>query len=155
MNNLYVQQLDFVNGVTLSEGHIDSKIDASDLNEWLENFADEIWGYNAIGGINLPDDRNEIIVVNDDNVIVASIKYTDFLKVFPGAKITRKYALLRKSTKDVHYSDDKKYFFFDTYGDAYEELKKNTALYSKKILFFNTSDRYGTEIVFVDDNFNF
>lgn len=110
MNNLYVQYLDFTKGVTSSVECIDFDIDASELNEWLENFADDFWGYNSIGSINLPDDRDEIIIVNDDNSIVASIKYTDFLGIFSGAKISRKYALLRKSTKDVHYSDEEKYF---------------------------------------------
>lgn len=110
MNNLYVQYLDFTKGVTSSVECIDFDIDASELNEWLENFADDFWGYNSIGSINLPDDRDEIIIVNDDNSIVASIKYTDFLDIFSGAKISRKYALLRKSTKDVHYSDEEKYF---------------------------------------------
>lgn len=78
MNNLYVQYLDFTKGVTSSVECIDFDIDASELNEWLENFADDFWGYNSIGSINLPDDRDEIIIVNDDNSIVASIKYTDF-----------------------------------------------------------------------------
>lgn len=110
MNNLYVQYLDFTKGVTSSVECIDFDIDASELNEWLENFADDFWGYNSIGSINLPDDRDEIIIVNDDNSIVASIKYTDFLDIFSEAKISRKYALLRKSTKDVHYSDEEKYF---------------------------------------------
>ena len=155
MENLYVQYLDFTKGVTSSVEYIDFDIDASKLNEWLENFADDFWGYNSIGNINLPNDRDEIIIVNDDNSIVASIKYTDFLGIFSGAKISRKYALLRKSTKDVHYSDEEKYFFFDTYEEALAELKENTALYSKKILFFNISDRYGKEIVCIDDNFIF
>lgn len=110
MNNLYVQYLDFTKGVTSSVECIDFDIDASELNEWLENFADDFWGYNSIGSINLPDDRDEIIIVNDDNSIVASIKYTDFLDIFSEAKISRKYALLRKSTKDVHYSDEENIF---------------------------------------------
>lgn len=99
MNNLYVQYLDFTKGVTSSVECIDFDIDASELNEWLENFADDFWGYNSIGSINLPDDRDEIIIVNDDNSIVASIKYTDFLDIFSEAKISRKYALLRKVLK--------------------------------------------------------
>lgn len=155
MNNLYVQYLDFTKGVTSPVECIDFDIDASELNEWLENFADDFWGYNSIGCIDLPDDRDEIIIVNDDNSIVASINYADFLDIFSEAKIFRKYALLRKSTKEVHFSDEEKYFFFDTYEDALTELKKNTSLYSKKILFFNISDRYGNEIVLIDNTFIF
>lgn len=154
MNNLQVYYFDFVKKSTTPIECIDFDIDVSELNEWLENFADDFWGYNTIGCIDLPDDRDEIIIY-DDNSIVASIKYTDFCDIFSGAKISRKYALLRKSTKEVHYSAEEKYFFFDTYEDALTELKENTALYSKKILFFNISDRYGNEIVKVDDVFIF
>ena len=155
MNNLQVCYFDFAKKSTTPVECIDFDIDASELNEWLENFADDFWGYNAISGIDLPDDRDEIIIHDDDNTALASIKYADFCEIFSGAKITRKYALLRKSTKEVHYSEERKYFFFDTYEDALAELKENTDLYSKKILFFNISDRYGKEIVKVDDDFIF
>lgn len=155
MNNLQVYYFNFVKKSTSPIECIDFDIDVSELNEWLENYADDCWGCNAISCIDLPDDRDEIIVYDDDNTALASIKYADFCEIFSGAKISRKYALLRKSTKDVHYSDEEKYFFFDTYEDALAELKENTHLYSKKILFFNISDRYGNEIVHIDDNFIF
>lgn len=155
MNNLQVYYFDFTKKSTSPVECIDFDIDASELNEWLENFADDFWGYNSIGSIDLPDDRDEIIIYDDDNTTLASIKYADFCEIFSGSKIIRKYALLRKSTKEVHYSDEEKYFFFDTYEEALTELKGNTALYSKKILFFNISDRYGNEIVKVDDYFIF
>lgn len=158
MNNLYVDFFNFTKKTTSTVENIDFDIDTPELETWLRNYADYFFGESAINDIDLHDDRDELLIIdgNDEGYsVIAAIKYADFLNIFPGAKIIRKFALLRKSTKDVHYSDDKKYFFFDTYGDAYEELKKNTDLYSKKILFFNTSDRYGTEIVFVDDNFNF
>lgn len=156
MDNLQVYCFNFLTKSTSPVECIDFDIDASELNEWLENYADDFWGYNSIGCIDLADDRDEIIIYDsNDNTALASIKYADFCEIFSGAKIIRKYALLRKSTKEVHYSDDKKYFFFDTYEDALAELKENTELYSKKILFFNISDRYGKEIVKVDDNFIF
>ena len=155
MNNLIVEYFDFVKGTTSPVENIDFEIDVSELNEWLENFADDFWGSNAIDCIDLADDRDEIIIYDDNNTALASIKYADFCEIFSGAKISRKYALLRKSTKEVHYSEERKYFFFDTYEDALLELKENTALYSKKILFFNISDRYGNEIVKIDDDFIF
>lgn len=155
MENLSVEYFDFAKSSTTPIECIDFDIDASELNEWLENFADDFWGYNGISCIDLPDDRDEIIIYDGGNTALASIKCADFCEIFSGAKIIRKYALLRKSTKEVHYSDERKYFFFDTYEDALAELKENTDLYSKKILFFNISDRYGKEIVKVDDNFYF
>lgn len=155
MNDLYVSHFDFVKKTTEQVENID--IEPSMLDEWLVNFADDFWGFNAISSIDLPDDRDELIIYADDDTFVASITYSSFISsnVFSGAKIIRKYALLRKNSKEVHYSEERKYFFFDTYEDALAELKENTDIYSKKILFFNISDRYGKEIVKVDDNFYF
>lgn len=156
MENLYVDFYDFVKGTTSTVENIDFDIDASEVETWLHNYADYFFGEVGISGIDLFDERDELSVVNgDDYSTVTSIKYADFCEFFSGAKIIRKYALLRKSTKEVHYSEERKYFFFDTYEDALIELKENTDLYSKKILFFNISDRYGKEIVKVDDNFYF
>lgn len=158
MKNLYCDYFDFVKGTTSTVENIDFDIDISQVYNWLENFADDFWGCNSINDIDLPDDRDELSIIdgNDEGYsVAASIKYADFISDNPDAKISRKYALLRKSTKDVHYSDEEKYFFFDTYEDALAELKENTHLYSKKILFFNISDRYGNEIVHIDDDFIF
>lgn len=158
MNNLYCDYFNFAKGTTSTVENIDFDIDASQVYNWLENYADYFWGESAVSDIDLPDDRDELLIIDgrkEGYVVFASIKYVDFVSDNPDAKISRKYALLRKSTKEVHYSDDEKYFFFDTYEDALTELKENTTLYSKKILFFNISDRYGNEIVHIDDTFIF
>lgn len=158
MNNLYVDFFDFAKKTTSTVENIDFDIDTPEIETWLRNYADYFFGESAISDIDLHDDRDELLIIdgNDEGYsVIAAIKYADFLDIFSGAKISRKYALLRKSTKEVHYSDEEKYFFFDTYEDALTELKKNTSLYSKKILFFNISDRYGNEIVHIDDTFIF
>lgn len=158
MNNLYVDFFNFTKKTTSTVENIDFDIDTPELETWLRNYADYFFGESAINDIDLRDDRDELLIIDGDDEgysVIAAIKYSDFCEIFSGAKIIRKYALLRKSTKEVHYSEERKYFFFDTYEDAFMELKENTDLYSKKILFFNISDRYGKEIVKVDDNFIF
>ena len=158
MENLYCDYFDFAKGTTSTVENIDFDIDTPEVETWLRNYADYFFGEIAISDIDLHDDRDELLIIdgNDEGYsVITAIKYADFCEIFSGAKITRKYALLRKSTKEVHYSEERKYFFFDTYEDALIELKENTDLYSKKILFFNISDRYGNEIVRIDDNFYF
>ena len=73
MTNLTVNYFDSRTGADSPIESIDYEIDEDDIQEWLEEFADDYW--RILRESETPGYHDEIYVQNEDNEIVASIKY--------------------------------------------------------------------------------
>jgi hypothetical protein len=71
MTNLTVNYFDSRTGADSPVELIDYEV--SDIQEWLENFAEDYW--NTCEESETPGYHDEIYIKNEDNEIVASIKY--------------------------------------------------------------------------------
>ena len=71
MTNLTVNYFDSRTGADSQVEYIDYEV--SDIQDWLENFAEDYW--NIMLENETPGYHDEIYIQNEDNEIVASIKY--------------------------------------------------------------------------------
>lgn len=71
MTDLTVNYFDYKTGADSQIEYIDYEVD--DIQEWLENFADDYW--KTIEENRTPNYYDEIYIMDENNEIVASIKY--------------------------------------------------------------------------------